>query len=230
MYKHKETVASLKDVTKDFNHKRILHGISMDIYKNEMLLITGPSGSGKSTSIRILADLEEPTEGEAIMFGTNLQKTNTKKKRELIANRVSYGQQDPALDGGLSVFQNITLSARAIQTERTRDEIRERAGQLAVRLGICHLLERRADKTLSGGERAKVAIGRALVKEPDILLLDEPTGSVDPRGKVDIFETLSEIRHEEDLTIVVVSHDVNEIRPYVDREVIINSGLIVNQG
>lgn len=223
-----ERIAELKDVTKNFGQQKVLFGISLEVHKGEMLLISGPSGSGKSTALRILADLEIPTEGSVKLFGKSLHELSTSQKRQLIADRISYGQQDPALDGGLTVFQNLILSTRAIKSKIQKEDIWERAREISDYLDIDYLLERRADRTLSGGERAKIALGRSLVKRPEILLLDEPTGSVDPLGKHDIFEKLNLIKENEDLSIVVVSHDLNEIKPLSDREIIIDSGLIVN--
>ena len=223
----REVIASLENVKKDFLGQPVLHGIDLAVERGETMIITGQSGSGKSTCLRTFADLEHPSSGKVSLFGKSLDDLSAKEKARIIADKVSYAQQDPNLDTGLSVFLNLTLTTRSIRHDLSRADIRNRASSIASFFGIRHLLDRAADKTLSGGERAKVAIGRALVKRPEIVFLDEPTGSVDPSGKVEIFEKLSQIKEEEGLTLVVVTHDLDQVRAFADREVVIESGKIV---
>lgn len=222
-------VASLKGVAKDFPHQRVLHNVSFDIPRGSTTLISGPSGSGKSTSIRMIADLERPTEGEVQLFGQSMRQMNPKVLRKVVAEKVSFVQQDPALDGGLSVYENLLLTTQALRSKRReRAQIRERVGEVALMFGIAHLLDRQADMTLSGGEKAKVALARSLVKRPELLILDEPTSAVDPRGTTEIYSRLHEVGQREDLTIIMVSHDDEAARQIATREVIIDSGIVTD--
>ncbi|HSH56092.1 MAG TPA: ATP-binding cassette domain-containing protein, partial [Candidatus Limnocylindrales bacterium] len=166
-------VAGLYDVTKTVNGKQIVRGVDLEVQHGETLLITGPSGSGKSTCVRMLADLERPTTGDVVLFGSSLQDMKPKTTRQVIAERVSVATQDPSLAKNRTAWENLTRITEGIGGTWSQREISERAGHVALELGIVDLLERKT-KTLSGGEQCWVAIGRALVKQPDLVILDEP--------------------------------------------------------
>lgn len=222
-------VASLKDVVKDFPHQRVLHNVNFALPEKSTTLISGPSGSGKSTSVRMIASLEQPTSGEVQLFGKSTKNMRAKDLRKLISSEVSYVQQDPALDSGLTVYENLLLTAQELKFKRReRAEIRERVGELALTFGITHLLNREANRALSGGEKAKVALARSLVKRPALLILDEPTSAVDPKGTVEIFERLQTLQQKEDLTMLIISHDDEMAREIATQEVVIDSGRTVD--
>lgn len=218
-------VARLQDVTMAVDGTQIVKGVSIDVNPGEMLLVSGPSGSGKSTCIRMLAHLETPTTGDVELFGKSLDRMSDKKTEKLIADKISIATQKPALSDNRTAWENLKGISESLG-RKSRTEIAERAGQIAVSMGVVHLLDRPA-RLLSGGEQCRVAIGRALVKEPQLLILDEPTHMVDPVGTEEIFDTLASIQRQEGFTTVVVSHDVEQARHYADREIVIASGLVV---
>lgn len=222
-------VASLTNVIKDFPHQRVLHDINFGIPEGSVTLISGPSGSGKSTSVRMIPDLEQPTEGEVHLFGESIRSMRSKDLRKIIGAKVSYVQQDPALESGLTVYENLILTAQELRpARRERPAIRKRANEMVEAFGIEKLANRNANRALSGGEKAKVALARALVKRPELLILDEPTSAVDPKGTVDIFNRLQTLNDEEGITMIIISHDDEMARTIATREVVIDSGRTVD--
>ena len=218
-----ETAASLSKVSKVVDGKHIVNSVDFNVRYGETALISGPSGSGKSTCLRMLADLEYPTTGEVMVFGQLMNDLSPSQKERLIARRVSVATQDPALLKNRSVWSNFTSISEAIGFSGNKRQIAERAGYLVLKLGLTDLIDRRAG-TLSGGEQCKVAIGRALVKKPDLLILDEPTHMVDPKGTSEVFERLSDMQSREGFSIAIVSHDLDQVLPFVDTHTIIDSG------
>lgn len=223
--------ASLKNVVKDYPHQRVLHGVSLEVPQGKTLLVSGPSASGKSTSIRMLAGVETPSSGTVHLFGRSFSRMNEHDREAMVAQRVSYVQQRPSLKEGLTVFENIYLTADSLRRFSLRRnpkhrELMDRAGELALGFRISHLLERQADDTLSGGEKAKVMIARALVKSPDLLILDETTKSVDEQGTEEIYATLQQYQKSEGTTIVMVSHQLDLARSVSDHEVVIRAGRV----
>ena len=210
-------VASLTNVIKDFPHQRVLHDSNFGIPEGSVTLICGPSGSGKSTSVRMIPDLEQPTEGEVHLFGESIRSMRSKDLRKIIGAKVSYVQQDPALESGLTVYENLILTAQELRpARRERPAIRKRANEMVEAFGIEKLANRNANRALSGGEKAKVALARALVKRPELLILDEPTSAVDPKGTVDIFNRLQTLNDEEGITMIIISHDDEMARTIED--------------
>ena len=217
----KEVVAQLKNVSVSDQGKQILHDISLEAYRGEVLLITGPSGSGKTTVLRTLAGIESPDSGRVELFGHELP--HSKRRRREVINRLGLGFQAHHLDTNFSVMDNLTVLAEM----QGRQDTAGRADEVAAHFGLTDkLLESAA--VLSGGEKQRVALGRLLVPRPELLLLDEPVASIDPVGKADALASLCNIAAADGMTIVMVSHD-EEARDFSHREIIIQSGEVVNQ-
>lgn len=216
------TIAGLTDVTKSFNDVPIIDDVSLRIKKGEFVVITGPSGSGKSTILRTLAGLERPDHGAVDVMGKDLYGLKDSQRDKLISKHVGVGFQSHNLDTGLTVLDNIESLAEA------KGQIdSHRIGRLVVAFGLQDkIMRRESAATLSGGEKQRVALGRLLVPNPDLVLLDEPTAAVDPHGKAAIYETLRQLGREDGTTFVVVSHD-EVARQYADREIVIDSGAII---
>jgi len=215
-----EHIASLKHIYKSFSDKPIIEDVSLVIKPGEMVLITGPSGSGKSTILRTLAGLERPDNGEATVLGKNLYDISDKDRSRLIAKSVGVGFQSHNLDTGLTVLENLQSLAEVKGRVDT-----DRLGDLAIKLGLQNKLFESA-ASLSGGEKQRVSLGRLLVPKPEFVLLDEPTASIDPHGKGDVYQVLRDINQQRGTTFIIVSHD--EIASsHVDRTIVVNSGRIV---
>ncbi len=215
--------AELVGVTKTVNATSILDGVSLSVRTGEVVLIRGASGSGKSSALRLLAGIDSPDEGTVRLLGVDLAGVVPRARSKLIRDRVGIGFQDPLLDNALPVIENLYGLARVngrFSEHRRAD--RERLAWLADTLRVAHKLHG-LTAVLSGGEKLRLALGRALMARPDIVLLDEPTHMVDSAGKKALYESLAAIVAAEAVTVIVVSHD-DEARGFAHREIIFDRG------
>jgi molybdate transport system ATP-binding protein len=185
----------------------------------------GPSGSGKSTIIHAIAGLIRPDEGEIAIDGNTLLDTSRKLFVPAHARRMGVVFQDSRLFPHLSVASNLRYGAR-------RAKVKEGAADfdaIVKLLGLAHLLARRP-RTLSGGERSRVALGRALLMNPRALLLDEPMAALDAVRKAEILPYLERVRDEAKIPILYVSHSMDEVARLADRIIVLDDGKVVAEG
>lgn len=207
-------------------HITALKDIDLEIKKGEIFGIIGPSGAGKSTLLRTINLLEKPDRGELIVDGLSLQKL---PKKELIEIRQNIGMifQNFNLFASRTVYSNVSFPLKITGTKKEwRDE---KVRNLLELVGLNDKVNRYPAQ-LSGGEKQRVGIARALANEPDLLLSDEATSSLDPETTDSILELLLEIRDEMDLTIVLVTHEMDVVRKVCDRMAVIRDGMIVKSG
>ncbi|MFP4199135.1 MAG: phosphonate ABC transporter ATP-binding protein [Halanaerobium sp.] len=211
-----------------------LRGVNLELKKGEITAVIGPSGAGKSTLIRCINRLVEASSGEIILQNQDLNQLN---KKELKIQRRKMGMifQEYALVERLTVMENV-LSGRLGYLSFWKAWLRRfpqpdinQAYQLLERLGLRDHVNKRADK-LSGGQRQRVGIARALMQEPDLLLVDEPTASLDPKTARQIMRLITEMAKERELAALINIHDVLLAREYVNRIIGMNSGEIVFDG
>ncbi|WP_145106906.1 phosphonate ABC transporter ATP-binding protein [Cereibacter sediminicola] len=225
----------LHDLTKTYRTgDRALSAVSLSVPRGQLVGLIGPSGAGKSTLIRCINRLVEPTSGRVLLGGRELTGLGA---RELRAQRRRIGMifQEYALVERLSVMENV-LSGRlgyvGFWTSFTRrfppEDIR-RAYRLLDRVGLIDHADKRAD-ALSGGQRQRVGIARALAQEPELLLVDEPTASLDPRTSRQIMRLLVEICTEAGLPAIVNIHDVPLAQQFMQRIIGLRGGRVVFDG
>jgi phosphonate transport system ATP-binding protein len=211
-----------------------LNGVSLAIGRGEIAGLIGSSGAGKSTLIRCINRLVEPTSGRVFLDGVDLTALGPRALRRA---RVRIGMifQEFALVERLTVMENV-LAGRLGATgfwaswfRRFPPQEIARALDLLERVGLSDQIDKRAD-ALSGGQRQRVGIARALAQEPDLLLVDEPTASLDPRNARDIMELLTEICRERRLAAIVNIHDVGLARRFLPRIVGLRAGEIAHDG
>jgi ABC-2 type transport system ATP-binding protein len=197
--------------------------ISLRIERGEVYGILGANGGGKSTLIRLVSTLLTLDSGRASVFGHDVEKDEMAVKR--LINRVSV---DAAFFKKLSPYENLAYAARLYGLDAR--ESRQRAAQILGRLGINESRLGRPLEQMSRGMQQKVAIARAILTSPVLLLLDEPTTGLDPRSKLDVQTFIEELRDEHDATVVLTTHDLGEADRLCDRLSILDQGRLVAEG
>jgi|TARA_B100001029_G_C15025861_1_gene433592 phosphonate transport system ATP-binding protein len=225
----------LENLTKRYNTGDLaLQGIDLSIPSGQVLALIGPSGAGKSTLIRCINRLVEPTNGSAILNELNLTKLSSRALRK---SRRKMGMifQEYALVERLTVMENV-LSGRlgyvgfwkSFLRKFPKKDVNE-AFRLLDRVGLLEMADKRADE-LSGGQRQRVGICRALIQDPDLLLVDEPTASLDPKTSRQIMRLINELCQERGLTAIINIHDVLLAQMFSQRIVGLALGNIVYDG
>ena len=225
----------LENLTKRYNTGDLaLQGIDLDIPNGQVLALIGPSGAGKSTLIRCINRLVEPTNGSAVLNKVNLTKLSSRALRK---SRRKMGMifQEYALVERLTVMENV-LSGRLGYVGFWKSFFRKfpkkdmnEAFRLLDRVGLLEMADKRADE-LSGGQRQRVGICRALIQDPDLLLVDEPTASLDPKTSRQIMRLINELCQERGLTAIINIHDVLLAQMFSQRIVGLALGKIVYDG
>ena len=219
---NEDPIIICRNVNKWFGNFQALKGITMDVYKGEVIVIFGPSGSGKSTFIRTLNRLEEHQQGQIIIDGIEL----TRDVHDIEAVRMETGMvfQQFNLFPHLKVIENITLAPLKVR-KWDKEKAEEIAKQLLERVGIPEQADKYPNQ-LSGGQQQRVAIARALAMQPKIMLFDEPTSALDPEMIKEVLDVMIELA-ETGMTMLVVSHEMGFARGVADRMYFFDEGLIV---
>lgn len=212
---------TLDGVRKEFDDVVALKGIDLEVDPGELLVLLGPSGCGKSTTLRIMAGLELPTEGRVLMDGEDVTQVMP-QERDL-----SMVFQNYALYPHKTVEENLAFPLKKMGLNKLERE--EKILWAAELLGIDDLLEKSPD-ALSGGQRQRVALGRTIVREPGLFLMDEPLSNLDAELRVNTRSELRNLQQELGTTTVYVTHDQEEAMSIADRLVIMNHGEIVQVG
>lgn len=212
----------VKNIHKSFGDLEVLKGVNLTVQKGEIVAIVGKSGAGKTTLLQIIGTLDQPTKGEVLINGERLM---TKGEKELAAFRnkhIGFIFQFHQLLPEFTALENVCIPAM-IAREKESD-YKARAVQLLTELGLKDRMNHKPNE-LSGGEKQRVAAARALMMKPDIILADEPTGSLDEKNKKELSELLQKLRKEYGQTILLVTHD-KELAGIADRVIEIVDGRI----
>ncbi len=213
----------LQDITKSFGTLRVLRGISLDVRQGEVVSIVGPSGAGKTTLLQIMGTLDRPDTGTVVIDGTSVQQM---QERELAAFRnrhIGFVFQFHQLLPEFTALENVMIPA--LIAGQTQQEARKMARAM---LSLMNLDERAAHKPneLSGGEKQRVAVARALINRPSVVLADEPSGSLDMHNKEELHRLFFDLRDKLGQTFVIVTHD-EKLAGLTDRTIHLVDGLIV---
>ncbi len=200
----------------------ILRGVSFDLLRGEMVALMGPSGSGKSTLLGIVSGLDSPSAGEVILDGDNIGALSERHLASLRARKVGMVFQSYNLIPTLTALENVQLPLY-VPGRNGRDP--ERAAQLLVDVGLGHRLGHRPSQ-LSGGEQQRVAVARALVSDPPLLVADEPTGNLDTETGAALLALLLELRVRHGTTILVATHN-HDVAHLADRVLRMRDGNLV---
>jgi len=211
----------VQNLTKDYENKPLLKGVSFKVGKGELVCLLGSSGSGKSTILRIIAGLEEPESGAVLWQGQDLRDVPTHKR--------GFGLmfQDYALFPHKTVAQNIAFG---LQMQGMQEEEISRLVQAGLKSIRMQSFADRPITELSGGEQQRVALARALAPSPNLLMLDEPLGALDHTLRTQLIQELRAILHQSQIPVIYVTHDREEAFGLADRLVILHDGIILQQG
>lgn len=209
---------SLRNINKKYpGGVHAVQDFNLEIKDKEFIILVGPSGCGKSTTLRMVAGLEEITDGE-LYIGDKLVNDVAPKDRDIAMVFQNY-----ALYPHMTVFENMAFGLKLRKTPK--DEIKRRVEEATRILDISHLLDRKP-KALSGGQRQRVALGRAIVREPKVFLLDEPLSNLDAKLRAQMRTELSKLHQKLGTTFIYVTHDQTEAMTMADRIVVMKDGLI----
>ena len=211
----------LRNVTKRFGDTVTLHNVNLDIEDGEFAVFVGPAGCGKSTLLRMIAGLEEGSDGE-VLIGDEVMNDVAPAHRG-----VSMVFQSYALYPHMTVAENMGYGLKVNKVPK--DEIRRQVEMVAKTLQLVHLLDRKP-KQLSGGQRQRVAIGRAIVRNPRVFMFDEPLSNLDAELRVEMRLHIARLHHELKTTMVYVTHDQVEAMTLADKIVVMNYGNVEQMG
>ena len=224
-----QPVIQLKNVAKVYRSGEVevhaVRSVTLDIQSGEMVAVMGASGSGKSTLMNMLGCLDRPTSGDYVLDGTNVADLGRAALARLRNNKLGFVFQNFNLLARTTALENVELPmfyAKPLQSSRIR---RERASEALRRVGLADRMQHRPSQ-LSGGQQQRIAIARALVNRPNLVLADEPTGNLDTRTSIDIMGFFQEL-NESGITIVMVTHEL-DIAAYCKRMVVMRDGEVIN--
>jgi len=217
----------LRGLSKTFRHNGnrvdVLTGVDLDIRQGETLAVVGASGVGKSTFLHILGTLERPSGGKVLWDGADVFAMEDKPLAAFRNRKVGFVFQFHHLLPEFNALENVMMPA--LIARQPQALAREKAEAILVRVGLRERLTHRVT-TLSGGEQQRVAVARALVLEPEVLLADEPTGNLDPKSGARVQELILELNRERGLTSVIVTHNL-ELAQALDRRITLMDGKAV---
>ncbi|MBE6255102.1 MAG: ABC transporter ATP-binding protein [Prevotella sp.] len=210
----------LRNITKSFGSLQVLKGIDLDIAQGEVVSIVGPSGAGKTTLLQIMGTLDRADSGSIIINGTDISSLKNQALARFRNQHIGFVFQFHQLLPEFTALENITIPA--LIAGRSQREARQRAEEL---LDFMGLSDRAAHKPaeLSGGEKQRVAVARALVNHPAVILADEPSGSLDSANKAELHALFFRLRDEMGQTFVIVTHD-EELAKTTDRTIQMKDG------
>lgn len=214
----------LENIVKNFGSLQVLRGISLDIKQHEVVSIVGPSGAGKTTLLQIIGTLDAPDSGNVLINGLDVLQL---KERTLSAFRnqhIGFVFQFHQLLPEFTAIENVMMPA--LIAGKDRQTARQEALELLTFMGVQQRSEHKPNE-LSGGEKQRVAVARALVNHPDVVLADEPSGSLDSQNKLELHQLFFDLRDRLGQTFVIVTHD-EALATMTDRSIHLKDGVIID--
>ncbi len=215
----------LRDITKSFGALQVLKGISLHINKGEVVSIVGPSGAGKTTLLQIMGTLDNADHGEIIINGKDVGRMSQREQAHFRNRNIGFVFQFHQLLPEFTALENVMIPAMIAR--KPQKETKRRALELLEYLGLKDRANHKPGE-LSGGEKQRVAVARALVNEPSVILADEPSGSLDSKNKSELHQLFFDLREQFGQTFVIVTHD-EELARTTDRTIHIKDGEVVDE-
>ena len=214
---------NIQGITKSFGNLQVLKGIDLHIGKGEIVSIVGPSGAGKTTLLQIIGPLDRPDSGSVTVDGINVSGLSTNKLSDFRNRHIGFVFQFHQLLPEFTALENIMIPA--FIAGKGRSEAKARAEELLQFLGLADRANHKPNE-LSGGEKQRVAVARALVNEPAVILADEPSGSLDTKNKAELHQLFFDLRDKFGQTFVIVTHD-EQLAAITDRTIHMKDGLLM---
>jgi len=211
-----------KNIHKNFGELEVLKGVDLSIAKGEIVSIVGPSGAGKTTLLQILGTLDKPNAGEVLVDGIDFSKLGEKELAAFRNKHIGFIFQFHQLLPEFTALENVMIPALIARKDVKKTT--QKAKELLQYLQLADRMEHKPNE-LSGGEKQRVAVARALINDPGLILADEPSGSLDSKNKEELHKLLFELREKFGLTIVIVTHD-KELAALSDRVIEMKDGLV----
>ncbi len=221
-------IVNVQNVYKAFGAQHVLNGVTLTVNPGETRAILGRSGTGKSVLLRLIVGLQQPDSGTVKVFGKNTAGLSLDELAP-IRKRMGFLFQHAALYDSLTVGENVAFPLRHHRANMARSEQNDRVHQVLGEVGM----EDQAGKMpadLSGGMQKRIGLARALILDPDLLLLDEPTAGLDPIGSAEINELVLKLQKEHHMAFIVVTHDMHSARTIANRLTLLNKGCVVIDG
>jgi lipoprotein-releasing system ATP-binding protein len=222
----RDVVLSVRDIKKTFveggQPLKVLRGGGFDLYRGEIIALVGPSGSGKSTLLQCVGLLDKPTGGDIFIDGLPIDKISEETRTILRRQKIGFVYQRHNLLSDFTALENVVLPMMANDIDEDRANVR--AGKLLRAANVAHRATHFPGE-MSGGEQQRVALARALANNPQILLADEPTGSLDPQHAMGVFDLLMDLVRKNGMSMLFVTHDMN-LAKRADRTITIRDGIV----
>jgi lipoprotein-releasing system ATP-binding protein len=223
-----ESILQVENINKTYltygTKTEVLKNVSFNIHKGEMLAISGPSGAGKSTLLHILGTLDKPTSGQVLHNGKNLSILDNKKLADFRNRKLGFIFQFHHLLPEFNALENTMMPALIAGVDKKH--VREKAKKILSRMGLEKRFTHKPGE-LSGGEQQRVAVARALMMDPEIILADEPTGNLDSHTGLEVFGLLLELNQEMGMTLIIVTHN-EEFSKRMPRRITLIDGKIID--
>ena len=212
----------IKDIKKSFGSLQVLKGIDLKIEKGEIVSIVGPSGAGKTTLLQIMGTLDKPDSGMVVINGTDVTKLKDRDISRFRNQHLGFVFQFHQLLPEFTALENVMIPA--LIGKASKKAAKARAEELLTFLGLAERMDHKPNE-LSGGEKQRVAVARALVNNPDVIFADEPSGSLDSANKRELHQLFFDLRDKLNQTFVIVTHD-EELAKLTDRTIHMKDGLL----
>lgn len=226
----KDVILKAEHIYKHFtdgkNRVDVIKDLSLEVYSGEFVSIIGASGSGKSTLLHILGGLDLPSQGDIFLNGQHLNKANETQRGDLRNQYLGFVYQFHHLLPEFTALENVAMPLM-LRKDGDFKTAKQRAEYLLERVGLSHRMSHQSGE-LSGGERQRVALARALAGQPKVMLADEPTGNLDRKTAMDIFQLLNELKQEFNMAMLIVTHD-EALAKSADRILQMQDGMWLNE-
>lgn len=217
-----EEILKISSITKSYGELQVLKGIDLSISKSEVVSIVGPSGAGKSTLLHIIGTLDQPDSGSLVLAGQRIEEKTKKEIGRFRNTQLGFVFQFHNLLPEFSALENVCLPG--FISGKTESQVRKRGEELLQILGLSERKDHKPSE-LSGGEQQRVAVARALINDPKLVLADEPSGNLDTQSAKKLHDLFFELRDQFGFTFVIVTHN-EQLANMSDRRVVLEDGLI----